>query len=220
MMKRSAMATVLAASLALVTGSALLAQESMRSIDDTARINDGVSHQPPSAAADIPVPTPEETLAAKLTPVPTQPSTGENETAQIGLAPAATTGSGTNADASEPPPAGPIGAVGQTIPAKFSKRNDILDRTPIMATPLPLDREQRHQIYQAVMADKTAAAQGADALMPASQLPTELALNAMHPLPESVQGLPGLDAVKYVKGKNKVLLVAPATRIVVDQFTS
>ncbi len=39
---------------------------------------------------------------------------------------------------SEPPPSGPIGSFGQTIPAKFSKRNDILDHVPIMAIPLPL----------------------------------------------------------------------------------
>jgi hypothetical protein len=32
--------------------------------------------------------------------------------------------------AGELPPSGPIGSFGQTIPAKFSKRNDILDRTP------------------------------------------------------------------------------------------
>ena len=39
---------------------------------------------------------------------------------------AKTTGSATSG---EPPPSGPIGSFGQTIPAKFSKRNDILDRT-------------------------------------------------------------------------------------------
>src|SRR6516164_8429640 len=46
----------------------------------------------------------------------------------------------------EPPPSGPIGSFGQTIPAKFSKRNDILDRTPIMGWPLPLTDQQRTQI--------------------------------------------------------------------------
>ena len=53
---------------------------------------------------------------------------------------AKTTGSATSG---EPPPSGPIGSVGETIPAKFSKRNDILDRTPIMALPLPLSDQQR-----------------------------------------------------------------------------
>ena len=55
----------------------------------------------------------------------------------------------------EPPPSGPIGSFGQTIPAKFSKRNDTLDHVPTMAIPLPLTLEQRKQIYDAVMAEKS-----------------------------------------------------------------
>jgi hypothetical protein len=43
-----------------------------------------------------------------------------------GAAPAATLASG------------PIGATLQTMPAKFSQRNDVLDRLPTMAWPLPL----------------------------------------------------------------------------------
>lgn len=126
----------------------------------------------------------------------------------------------TNVATSEPPPSGPIGAVGQTIPAKFSKRNDILDRTPIMAYPLKLSDDERRQIFQAVMADKPAAAAGADALIPASELSTEQALQGMHPLPEGVHGIAQIRGFKYVKGKDKVLLVEPSTRTVVDQIKS
>ena len=43
----------------------------------------------------------------------------------------------------EPPPSGPIGSFGQTIPAKFSKRNDILDHGRPWRLPLPLSEEQR-----------------------------------------------------------------------------
>lgn len=127
-------------------------------------------------------------------------------------------GRGTSASG-EPPPSGPIGSTGETIPAKFSERNDILDRTPIMAWPLPLSDEHRRQIYEAIMADKTQPDSGADALKPASQLSTNQALNEMHPLPTSVSGIDGVTKLQYVKSKNKVLLVEPATRIVVEQIT-
>src|SRR4029079_18086763 len=78
--------------------------------------------------------------------------------------------SGTTTASSEPPPSGPIGSFGQTIPAKFSKRNDILDHLPTMAIPLPLSQEQRKQIYDAVMAEKSQPVVGADALELASEL--------------------------------------------------
>ena len=94
-----------------------------------------------------------------MTPVSKQPSTGD-------ALPTTTTGTGTqeNREATntgatgklnELPPSGPIGFFGQTIPAKFSKRNDILDRVPIMALPLPLTDEQLKQIYDAVIAENS-----------------------------------------------------------------
>jgi hypothetical protein len=132
---------------------------------------------------------------------------------------ATTTGKAWSA-AGEPPPSGPIGSFGETIPAKFSERNDILDRTPTMALPLPLTDQQRSQILDAILADNTPATAGADSLMPASELTTDQALNGMHPLPESLRGIEGLAKLQYVKGKNKVLLVEPATRTVVEEFKS
>lgn len=191
---------------------------------DTGQINDARPQQTPAASGALrKIPTPEETLAAKMTPVSTQPSTGEQ--AQAGPAqPPVTTGAASNDGAAgagnEPPPSGPIGAVGQTIPAKFSKRNDVLDRTPIMAWPLALDAEQRKQIFDAVMADKSPAVEGADALAPASQLSTDQALNRMRALPDSVQGIDAVKRLKYLKTKDKILLVEPSTRIVVDQISS
>jgi hypothetical protein len=104
------------------------------------------------------------------------------------------------------------------MPAKFSKRNDVLDRTPMMAWPQPLSDQDRQRIYEAAMADKSTAAAGADALMPASQLSTDQALNGMHPLPESLGNIETVKRLKYVKGKNKVLLVEPSTRIVVEEI--
>ena len=115
---------------------------------------------------------------------------------------------------------GPIGATGQTMPAKFSQRNDTLDRVPIMAWPMRLSDQDRQKIYQAVMADKTQPAPGADALKPADELSTEQALNGVHALPESLSGIAGLDGLAFVKANNKILLVRPATRTVVDEITS
>ena len=120
----------------------------------------------------------------------------------------------------EPPPSGPIGSFGQTIPAKFSKRNDILDHVPTMAIPLPLTQEQRKQIYDAVMAEKSQPVAGADALKPASELSPNQALNGMRPLPESVRGIDGVSRLYYIKAKDKVLLIEPNVRTVVGQITA
>jgi hypothetical protein len=142
---------------------------------------------------------------------------GSDATKADGAAVSATTGRDST---TEPPPSGPIGSVGETIPAKFSKRNDILDRIPIMALPLPLTDQQRMQIYDAVMADNSQPVAGADALKPASELSTDQALNGMRPLPESLRGIDGLGNLQYVKARNKVLLVEPSTRTVVDEINS
>lgn len=113
---------------------------------------------------------------------------------------------------------GPIGAIGATMPAKFSQRNDTLDRVPIMALPLPLNNEQRKSIYQAVMADKTPKATDADHLGPAGVLSSQQYFNDMHPLPANLGGIGAIKSLQYVKANNKVLLVEPSTRVVFDEI--
>jgi hypothetical protein len=113
----------------------------------------------------------------------------------------------------------PIASTGQTAPAKFSERNDILDRTPIMAIPKALSDEDRSRIFKEVMADKAAPAGDAAELAPASELTTQLAFNDMHPLPPSVASNDWISKLKFVKTKDKVFLVEPSTRIVVEQLT-
>jgi hypothetical protein len=191
---------------------------------NTGQINRGNTQQLSSQSSGIDnMPTPEEARAALMTPVSKQPSTGD--------ALPATTGTGTqeNREATntaaagtinEPPPSGPIGSFGQTIPAKFSKRNDVLDRVPTMAIPLPLTDEQLKQIYDAVMAESSQSPAGAEALKPTSELSPDQALNGMHPLPASVRGIDGVARLYYVKAQGKVLLVEPAVRTVVGQITS
>jgi hypothetical protein len=213
----------------------------------TGQLNPGVTHQAPSQSDElISIPTPEESRRALLEPISKQPSSGsapsvprsetqtfggpntkqESQNA-IGGTPGLTTGGSAATStatsfplpaAGEPPPSGPIGSFGQTIPAKFSKRNDILDRTPITGWPLPLSDQQRMQIFDAVMAESSQPVTGADALKPASELSSDQALNGMRPLPESVRSIDGVERLYYLKAKSKILLVEPATRTVVGEI--
>ncbi len=188
------------------------------------QINSGSTTQPSSQSADFAnIPTPEEARAALMAPDSKQPSTGDASPATSGIEPKDPSGSAepSNANPSAgPPPSGPIGSFGQTIPAKFSKRNDILDHVPTMAWPLPLSDQQRKQIYDAVMAENSPPAAEADALKPSSELSPPQALDGMHRLPASVRDIDGVKSLYYVKAKNKVLLVDGETRTVVAQITS
>jgi hypothetical protein len=213
------LATALAAGLAVLTapagGPARADENTPAAIDpgfvpDTGQINRGFDPPVPSAApASRPIPTPEQARAALMSPDPLQTAAGQS--------PATTTGLAASGDTQQQ---GPIGATVQTMPAKFSERNDILDRVPIMAWPLLLSDQQRQQIYQAVMADQAQPVADADKLALSSALSTDQALNGMHPLPESVRGIVNAMGLKYVKAKDKVWLVDPATRTVVDQITA
>jgi hypothetical protein len=113
---------------------------------------------------------------------------------------------------------GPIGASPQTMPANISKRNDTLDRLPIMAWPLGLSDQQRQRIYQAIMADKSAPATDAGNLARTSVLPAQVALNETYDLPSSVGDIAPVRGLKYVKTNDKVFLIVPTNRIVVDEI--
>ena len=219
------MATSLAAIVTLLSlGGAAFAQK--ESINpgfnlSTGQINPGTEPHPPSQSAEVSkIPTPEEARAALMQPISRQPSAGDaaaGTTGSAGQQPPMQNASGAS---NEPPPSGPIGSFGQTIPAKFSKRNDILDNVPIMALPLRLTDAQRKQIYDAVMADKSQPVAGAEALKPTSELSPNQALNGMQPLPESVRGIENVSRLYYIKAKDKVLLIEPNVRTVVAQITA
>jgi hypothetical protein len=68
------------------------------------------------------------------------------------------------------------------------------------------------------MADESLPAAAAASLKPASSLAFEQR-HDMHPLPQAVAAIDGLQGLDYVKGKDKVLLVRPSTGIVVDEVT-
>ncbi len=197
-------------------------------VPDTGQINPGHAAQPWSAAPPLPQaqqPDQEAARAALMMPDNGAPSAGQAGSQGAGQATpnqatSAAPNNGQAADASSTAagaaPSGPIGATLQTMPAKFSQRNDLLDHMPMMAWPLPLNEQQRQQIYQTVMADKSASAADAAQLKPASSLSFEQRQD-MHPLPGAVAAIDGLQGLQYLKGKDKVFLVRPSTGIVVDE---
>ncbi len=199
-------------------------------VPDTGQINPGHAAQPWSAAPPLPEaqqPSQEAARAALMMPDNGAPSAGQTTGQATGqasgqVAPSAPNGgqpAGGNAStmaSASGGSAGPIGATLQTMPAKFSQRNDLLDHMPMMAWPLPLNEQQRQQIYQTVMADKSSPAADAAQLKPASSLSFEQRQD-MHPLPGAVAVIDGLQGLQYVKAKDKVLLVRPSTGIVVDE---
>jgi hypothetical protein len=191
-------------------------------VPNTGQINPGVPEQGASQSHEAVIRSLQQAArAALMMPIPTQPSTGDmpGSNAQ----PPTTTGVGGKSLAAspsgEPPPSGPIGSVGQTIPAKLSERNNTLDHVPTMAWPLHLNDQQVRQIYEAVMSDSTKPTPGADALVPSSMLTIDQALDGTHPLPASVSGIAGLNGLTYMKTERRVLLVEPSTRVVVDEVS-
>jgi hypothetical protein len=218
-------ATVLATATAVAI---VAAQASDRSptvdpgfVPNTGQINPGHAAEPWSdALPQAPQPSQEEARAALMMPDNGAPSAGPASTPAPNGGEQLTTGStsATTTAAGFAAPAGPIGATTQTMPAKFSQRNDVLDRVPLTAWPLPLNEEQRRQIFNSVMADSSPPAAGAAALKPGSSLSFEQTLD-LHPLSGAVADMDGLHGLQYVKGKDKVLLVRAPNGIVVDEIT-
>jgi hypothetical protein len=124
-------------------------------------------------------------------------------------APDATTDKTENTGATS---SGPIGATGQTMPAKFSERNATLDKTPIMAQPLPLTDEQKRMVYDSLAANSEVETRAIDT-EPANALPTDVKL---YDVPEKVtEQIPALKGYKYVRLVDKLVLVAAPNRVVV-----
>jgi hypothetical protein len=198
------------ASIALVGGVLQKAQDATVSTSDpgfvpsTGQINPGYARKLPSSSFSREIPSGADARAAFFASQRLTYAHGET----------------TGAASSEAEVIAPIGASPQTIPAKFSNTNDTLDRVPIMAWPLGLSDQQRQRIYLAVMADKNAPATDVDDLGRTSELPTQVALNELHVLPSSIGDITQVRGLEYVKTTDKVFLVSPASRIVVDTIAS
>lgn len=181
-------------------------------VPNTGQINPGDAAHPWSTTTrQDQQPSQEEARAALMMPDDGAPSAGAGPTLRTGSTTTPATAGGSAV------PVGPIGATTQTMPAKFSHRNDVLDRVPTTAWPLPLNQQQREQIYNAVMADNSHPAVGAATLKPSDMLSFDQTRD-LHPLPQTVAGIDGLHGLEYLKGENKVLLVRPPNAIVVDEI--
>jgi hypothetical protein len=216
-----------AAVLATATAVAILvAQVGARSptldpgfVPNTGQINTGHAAAPWSDALpqDQP-PSEEEARATLMMPDDGAPSAGQGSAGQTAGEPLITASTSFSTIAGTPAPSGPIGATTQTMPAKFSQRNDLVDRVPTTGWPLPLNEQQRQQIYTAVMADNSQPVDGANELKPGSFLSFDQARD-LRALPQAVAGIDGLHGLKYLTGKNKALLVRPPNGFVVDEIT-
>jgi hypothetical protein len=100
----------------------------------------------------------------------------------------------------------------QTVPAKFSKRNDAIDKLPIMGMSLGLSDDQKRKIIESVRA-ANAPVQSTTAKA-AEELPWNV---TVHDLPASAND-PALAKLKYVRAQDRVLLVEPTNRIVVGEI--
>ncbi|MGH6663395.1 MAG: hypothetical protein ACREB2_00630 [Pseudolabrys sp.] len=222
-MKRDYLRATLAALWVAAVSPAAFAGEPSATTDpgfvpQTGQINPGHAAAPWSAAASLPQqhrPTQEEARAALMMPDPVGvSSSGEAPQGQTGDA-QATTGA---APAAGTAPPGPIGATLQTMPAKYSHRNDLLDHLPVMSWPQPLNEQQRQQIYRAVMAQKAQPIEGLSQLKPASALTYRQAQD-MRTFPGDLSSIDGLRGLKYIRDKDRVLLIQPSTGVVIDQIT-
>jgi hypothetical protein len=101
-----------------------------------------------------------------------------------------------------------------TTPAKFSQRNDALDHLPTMARGPALSDAQRKLIVDTVKAGTAGPPRFASP--PATILPLGAEMQAW---PQDVLGqIPDLRDTKYVSLADKVLVVIPNSRIVVEEI--
>jgi hypothetical protein len=100
----------------------------------------------------------------------------------------------------------------QTVPAKFSQRNDAVDHTPILAMSLSLTDEQKTSIAASVkLADKPVQSTRAK---PSEELPWDITI---HDLPNAAEGS-SMPDVSYVRTPDRILLVRPSNRVVVGEI--
>ena len=101
----------------------------------------------------------------------------------------------------------------QTVPAKFSKRNDAIDRVPIMAMAvLSLTDEQKQAIAASVKAANSPVQ--TTTAKPAEELPWAI---TVHDLGISAND-PALARMKIVRAQDRILLIDAPNRIVIGEI--
>jgi hypothetical protein len=150
-------------------------------------------------------------------------ASAQNTPLQQNAAPPATTGYNASAQPQAENPAvlinGKLNVLGapadsQTVPAKFSERNNRIDKLPIMAMPRGLNDEQRRAILDGVK--QANQPEQSTAAKPADELPNGI---VMHDLGASTN-IPQIAGLKYVRTSDRVLLVEPLNRVVVGEIAS
>ena len=101
----------------------------------------------------------------------------------------------------------------QTVPAKFSKRNDAIDHLPVMAMQvMGFSNEQKRSIIDAVHgANPPVQSTSAKA---SEELPIGI---AMQDWPAAASD-PAFAKMKYVRAQDRILLVEPTNRIVIGEI--
>ena len=102
----------------------------------------------------------------------------------------------------------------QTVPAKFSPRNDAIDKLPIMGMSLGLSDAQKRTIVESVRGA------GKPIANTQAKISEELPLNVVvHDLPASAND-PQMAKLKYVSAQGRVLLIEPTNRIVIGEIAN
>jgi len=100
----------------------------------------------------------------------------------------------------------------QDEPAKFSAKNDQIDKTPIMAYPIPLTDQQKRAIAQhfsgAPVSNITA--------KPSEEVPATLALQELPQ--ELAASMPAVRDYKFLRLSDRILVVNPRESIVVGEI--
>ena len=101
----------------------------------------------------------------------------------------------------------------QTIPAKFSKRNDAIDHVPTMAMPaLAFSNEQKRSIIDAVHGANPPVQ--STSAKPAEELPIGITVQDW----PAAASDPAFAKMKYVRAQDRILLVEPTNRVVIGEI--
>ena len=111
-------------------------------------------------------------------------------------------------------PGAPTGT--QDEPAKFSAKNDKLDKTPIMAYPIPLTDEQKRTIYQQLT--KGDVPKSNITAKPSEEVPATLSLQELPA--EMLASIPAVSDYKFLRTGDKILVINPRESIVVGEITN
>ena len=101
----------------------------------------------------------------------------------------------------------------QTVPAKFSKRNDAIDRVPVMAmAALAFSNEQKRSIIDAVRGANPPVQ--STSAKPAEELPIGITVQDW----PAAASDPAFAKMKFVQAQGRILLVEPTNRVVIGEI--